>query len=388
MIHPRLLNIFNVLILLLIVSILAATVYLERAEVKKAYEAVPDEAVQPQEEEIKDVYWKLKRNNDINILVLGDSIAQSDGASGEDEKWYNKLADEIGGRYNVACNVYMAAESGSTAFAGILDKVYNNPEVWDRGYDLIFLCYGYNDSITFTPENFSPIYESMVNAVVSSNRNAEVITLIENPIKNAEFPDAIKRISNYYDCTYIDMIEAFKNSGIAYEKLTNDGIHPNDAGYDLYYKKIIELLSRNSKNGKKVKHEEKPLMNPSAEKYNKLYVNGNFSGIKGFKQVKTADGKDIYSGADRTGYLETSFNGSIAGISFLTDRSGGMARVYIDGKLVSDIDCYSPVPGERKILLDGNLELKEHKIRIEATGNRNTGSNGTNVYISGIITNS
>ena len=45
------------------------------------------------------VYEKLKEGRDINVIIIGDGIGASRGATSESAKWHNVLADNIKKKY-------------------------------------------------------------------------------------------------------------------------------------------------------------------------------------------------------------------------------------------------------------------------------------------------
>lgn len=55
----------------------------------------------------------------------------------------------------------------------------------------------------------------------------------------------IQSICEHYDILVADTIAAFNNSGKAYDDLTVDGIHPNDAGQEIYYETVKAVIDDN-----------------------------------------------------------------------------------------------------------------------------------------------
>ena len=62
---------------------------------------------------------------------------------------------------------------------------------------------------------------------------------------------------------------------------------------------------------------------------------------------------------------------------------GGIARVYLDGVLVATVDTYSPSQEEDQATMydAAGLANGTHTLAIEATGQKNAGSQGATVYV-------
>ena len=53
----------------------------------------------------------------------------------------------------------------------------------------------------------------------------------------------IQSICEHYGIPVADTIDAFNNSGKAYDDLSSDGVHPNDAGQESTLKLSRQLLT-------------------------------------------------------------------------------------------------------------------------------------------------
>ena len=87
-----------------------------------------------------DFYEKIKNKKNINILVIGDSIGESDGVNSE-QAWYTKLSRWFDSEYNIKANVKLLTHPGG----GILNGLSEYSKNIASGYDLIIVCYGQND---------------------------------------------------------------------------------------------------------------------------------------------------------------------------------------------------------------------------------------------------
>lgn len=55
----------------------------------------------------------------------------------------------------------------------------------------------------------------------------------------------IQSICEHYSIPVADTIAAFNNSGKAYDDLTGDGVHPNDAGQESYFETVKSVIDDN-----------------------------------------------------------------------------------------------------------------------------------------------
>lgn len=202
-----------------------------------------------------DFYDKLKNKQNINILVIGDSIGESDGVDAK-KAWYTKLSNWFNTEYNIKPTIKLLTHPGGGVLNGLSEYTKKNAS----GYDLIIVCYGQNDR-SMDINTWSVLYETLLRRALTYNSKAEVIPLVESSFQNYDsIPNQIKQISNYYNLQFIDVRIAFKESGIAYNKLAPDGTHGNETGYSLYFKAVSNLIKENCNNNKNIKHELKSNM--------------------------------------------------------------------------------------------------------------------------------
>ena len=80
---------------------------------------------------------------------------------------------------------------------------------------------------------------------------------------------------------------------------------------------------------------------------------------------------------------EFTFTGS--GIRWIGQRAfdGGVARVYVDGVVIADLDTYAPIQEEYQAVIfsAGQLGAGPHTIRIEVAGTKNVSSSGIRIVV-------
>lgn len=215
------------------------------------------------------VYSKLQAKSPVRIAILGDSIgagADTDAA----HAWYALLSSWLTEAYGSQITMDNYSIGGTTSLTGYFQsETALRQQIQTAGcYDLVIICYGANDN----PENFSLFYESMLRSVKTLNPSCQILTFLEsNPQGYSGKTDEIRRLSRLYSADVIDAIRAYSLSGLSYEELSPDGVHPNTEGHRLYFEAIRPVMEENVASNKQVA----PL--PAAsDKYTALYENFTF----------------------------------------------------------------------------------------------------------------
>ena len=322
------------------------------------------------------VYEKVASGSSINYLIIGDSIGRGAGAEKEDMRWYSQLEVLLRDFSGSRARRNMIVQSGATAFEGIY-KLQKAPKF--RDIDLIFIVFGENDRKYMDSEQFTFFYEKLIRNSKERYPGSEIITIIESPVKQEPFADAINRVSTHYGAKTLDMRVPFKQSGMLTEQLTTDMVHPNGKGYNLYANSILELIKNNIKKDVEIARLPKPLtMDQSFSMYEKKQV----SESKGF--FIENEGNISKSPGD---YLEYEFEGPILGVNFTRSQDGGMLKVYIDGEYVRTLSTWWPITRERYQYIASGLEKGRHTVRFETLGtpSPNKTSEKSIIQISSII---
>lgn len=263
-------------------------------------------------EENDSFYQKLKDGFDVNLLIVGDSIGAGAGTKTQEKQWYEQLKNYLKKEYGIRVGLTNVSMGGNASYAGYVRTMALEDDV---DYDLAILCYGQNDGV----DGFGENYETMIQAIQKKYPDCSIISILESSQREyTEKMLTIKKLCKYYDIPVADTIAAFQNSGISYEKLAEDGVHPNDAGQDIYFetvKKVIEKQVQASTG----KMEKRTLLYGEAEKYR----NFAWFGVdeKGFKRLN-----------DTTFELNIKAEG-ILGIDYTYESGDNKADIYIDGRL-------------------------------------------------------
>jgi lysophospholipase L1-like esterase len=304
------------------------------------------------------VYEKIEAGSSFNYLIIGDSIGRGAGAESKNLRWYSQLEVLLKDYSGTRARRNMLVQSGATAFEGIY-KLQQAPKF--RDIDLIFIVFGENDRKYMDSEQFTFFYEKLVRNAKERYPGSEIITIIENPLKQEQFADAIKRVSAHYGAKPLDMRIPFNQSGMLTEQLTTDTVHPNGKGYQLYATSMLKLIKNNIQIDAEIASLPKPLTRDQTLYF---YEKKNLSGSKGFV---IENGINI---SKRPGdYLEYEFEGSILGVKAIRSQDGGMLKVYIDGEYVRTISTWWPFTRERYLYIASGLDKGKHTVRFETLEN-------------------
>ena len=259
-------------------------------------------------EESDSFYQKLDDGFDVDILVVGDSI----GA----QSWSDKIGNYISDTYQIDVNITNVSMGDNTSYAGYVRTMALEDNV---DYDLAIICYGQNDDL----EKFSLYYESILRALRNKYSKCSLISVLES--SQREYTEKIKIIQSlakHYGIIVADTIEPFS---IDYNNYTDDGVHPNEAGQELYAE-IIEHLIDEAVDNK--------LM------YNNMEVMPINDEVTKFDTFKWYDVSRFERTDDITFVLKEDISG-IMGIDMMfLSKSDNMVKIYVDNELFETTEYY------------------------------------------------
>lgn len=280
-----------------------------RALNKKLFQEEQEEAEALKQKEAEDsFYQKLVDGFDVNVLVVGDSIAE--GGQGE-KGWCTLLQNNLRKTYGNSAAFTNVSMGGNASYAGYVRTMALNDDV---DYDLAIICYGQNDGA----DGFSTNYESIIRAIRSKYPDCSIISILESSQREyTEKMMTIQCICEHYGIPVVDTIAAFNNSGKAYDDLTGDGVHPNDAGQEIYFETVKAVIDDNvaASTGKM---SDTDVINANVHKFD------NFIWYDASSDFERVD--------DTTFTISTSASG-ILGIDYTYESGDNKADIYVDGEL-------------------------------------------------------
>lgn len=261
--------------------------------------------------DVDDFYKKLNDGMDVNVLVVGDSIGAGSGATDLSKNWISLLTNALQEKYEVNCKITNISMGGNTSYAGYVRTMVLKDNV---NYDLAIICYGQNDR----EEDFSLYYESIIRAIQHKYKKCEIISVLESSQRNYTTKiQEIQQLCSYYYIPTADTISAFNNSGIGYENLTKDGIHPSDEGQEIYSETIKNVISNKLKNNIRIKRN----LNP----YNKDVVKFESCKYIGVDELKKVN--------ETTFEIQLKNITGVLGIDYSFESGDNVANIYIDNQL-------------------------------------------------------
>lgn len=325
------------------------------------------------------VYKKIKEGRNIELLVVGDSIAEGTGASDPSKSYPYLLANTIEENYKVNVKLNKFTKGGATSFDGLTNFQNNN----HHPVDLIIVTYGQNDQGFLSLEQFKHVYDSLIVSLKSNNPKAEIITTTEHSLSAPGYSEVIEEVSQYYNLINVDMRNAFKNTK---EKLTiEDNVHPNDKGYQVYSYEIFNKFKESLDKNREIPEMKSKyiyggkLYEPFAYGLKNLKLKG-FENLQGYKYSESKNDS-----------LEFNAEGSFLGLTVKFSPKGGQFDVYVDGKLYKTVNTWYLTEVDKQIVVSYDLSDSNHDIKIVNTGNKGydfqkNSSDGTEVSIVNSIT--
>lgn len=257
-------------------------------------------------------YEKLKNGAEVNILIIGDSIAE--GYSGDlGCMWFQLLENAVESEYGVKLNFRNVSFGGNASYCG-----YVSSKVFADGidYDLAVLCYGQNDG---SAEYVRLYYEAMIRALRTKYDNIDLISILESPQREiTPKMQAILDICEYYDIPVADTITPFNTSEIGYENLTADGCHPNNEGQKIYCETVMNVIR--TEYGK------------STERFYSL-PEPMTAQVRNFDKFRYLRAEEFKRTDDVTYEAEYSFDNAILGMDFDIQSGENAIEFYLDGEL-------------------------------------------------------
>ena len=301
-------------------------------------------------------YEKLADGFNVNILVVGDTLASGYGSSGTEQTWSSLLAQELRTAYGIQVEMDNLALIDSDAYSA-----YSQIKMLDEEteYDLCIVCTGAYD----TNESLAYHYEAILRAIGDAFKKCSIITVLENTEREHEWKtNIIRNLSEVYNAEVADTITP---SGESLDLYLIDGRYLNDDGQVLYKEAVLKTVMDGA--NYKTPYEKIRVKAQHAEtsKYDAFY----YVSADSFSR----DGNQ-YS-------FEVSFDGAL-GIDYELVPGDTSVLVYIDGQMIVGYDSsnYYGASIERAQLVGDNIKARR-RVTVEFVGEEQ--ANGFHgIYIS------
>ncbi|PWX64338.1 SGNH/GDSL hydrolase family protein [Clostridium perfringens] len=187
-------------------------------------------------------YEKIKKGEEVNILVLGNGVGLSEGKTDESGNWTSSLSKWLEETYKSKANITNLSQDKATVKEG-LEELEKNKD----NFDLAYIIFGENDQKEIKPNEFKEDYKKIIKNLKERNKNISIVPIIENSLrKKNEYTTIIEDVGKDNDIKVLDMATVFTKDPAPYAKLTTKGgIYPNNVGYSLYFSNIKSLIEAN-----------------------------------------------------------------------------------------------------------------------------------------------
>ena len=284
---------------------------------------------------------KAQSGGSVTVGVIGGSITQGTAASNQNNCYASKFFNWWSEKFpEGSFNFVNAGIGGTDSYLGVhrIDE-----QLLSQDPDVVIVEFSVNDTDK-TMNKYS--YDSLVRKILTADNDPAVILLFTTQEDGTSMQDVHKEVGTAYDLPMV----SYKNAvypevaagTLAWDDISPDNIHPNDAGHDI----IGQILSRylNSVYDKLDTITEEPTAFDTQAMTNDYYKNAALynasqitpSAIEGFEVGQN----NVYS--QFTDNWLTQGGGTMTfdvecqnfGIFFLrtTDGKSGTYEVYVDGQ--------------------------------------------------------
>lgn len=192
---------------------------------------------------------KLKRGP-VNAVILGESIAVSQGASDPLITGWNSMLETS--LFKMYSNKIVW--DNKAAPGNLIDYCLTRAKEIESTTDVVFICSGRIDRNFYTPDQFGEKYILLIGDIKSRAPNADIFCIVEPPMVSSDeslflgMRSAIINIAAKTESKLLDVWSVFPQDQVNLEKYLMDGLHPNDRGYKLMseyiYNQIVTVISK------------------------------------------------------------------------------------------------------------------------------------------------
>lgn len=306
----------------------------------------------------ENAYTKIANGQPVNILVVGDSIGAGSGGSDYVKAWPSLVEQHIESQYGSEVTMTNISMGGESSLAGYV-RMLELPN--DVCYDLIFVCYGQNDS----EENFEIYYEALLREALRLYSDCAIISIQEHPQREyTNKMNSILKIANYYRIPVVDTIQPFQEYSGGYDSLVVDGTHPNDEGYKVFAEAVEKVLDQ------EIEHVGMTTLNVEDPKNKEVLYFDNATWISADSFTRDGNVFSTNITEDIVGNGTSNFLADGSGVSMFVDLvdypESNNLYVENNGKTIAEREYQWPYSfGQRHIkIVANNVVIKEGVLSI------------------------
>ncbi|ODA38870.1 SGNH/GDSL hydrolase family protein [Desulfosporosinus sp. BG] len=184
------------------------------------------------------------KSGSVNAVILGESIAVSQGASNPaTTSWNSDLNTALYAKYSNKIVWDNKASAGK-----LIDYSLERAKEITSNTDAVFIFTGRIDRNFSTPEQFSKKYIQLINEIKSKAPKADIFCIVEPPMISPDeskflgIRKTIMDVAAKNSVNLIDVWSAFPQDPVTLHRLLEDVLHPNDNGNKLMADYIYSYL--------------------------------------------------------------------------------------------------------------------------------------------------
>lgn len=354
---------------------------------------------------IPNTYYRLTEDKELNMLFIGGSVTEGNGASSKATSFPSVVAKKLGEDYSDAkINLYNLAIGGTTSEFAVYRYMR---EMAPKKPDILFIEYCINDYYTgLSYDRVVQTSESIVRIARRENPYIDIVYVFtfDKNVAETDYTQlkAHKAVAEHYGLPYVKLADSFyptyKNSFGEYFK---DSVHANDKGYALFADAIYKTLDKEFSYAKLAENisytkytlPEKTLSEKLLDGANMVFsdeILGNSADISGWahKNSNFSWVGDRYNGilfANTEGSTFTyEFEGAEIGIAFARGPAMGNVICTVDDKAPVTVNGYLSYGNPKIAIIASGLSEGKHTIKIELRG-KDDRSTGLDFQIAGFL---
>lgn len=334
-------------------------------------------------QDIKKINENSLKDSNLNVLILGDQIADSYGTYQYIDKWTSIFLNNLKNKYNLKYKTTNLVGYNKSFFSIWVDYVWEF-ERYNKKADIVIISVG-RAKDNYEGMDYAVYFENIIRRILKRNLNTHVIFVAQDSIENQDYYTKLKNISEIYKINFVDMKYANENSNMDTSQFLNDSKDLTLEGNKFYAQTIIKSFDEYLSIIDKANYYVPPILSKNIFKYENLKISTDLITSEDMQEKIEYNGRKYYRAPWSDNFFEASFNGELLGIYVLKTQDSGDLRIYVDDTFVKQIPLYNNISNIEQILVSDNLANGNHKVRIEVVQSTDLNAKGRAANIFGII---
>lgn len=195
---------------------------------------------------LKNAIEKLRSGEKVNLVALGGSITEGQGATEWGDGYAYRFAKKLSKKYAKGDNLNFidAGICGTPSSLGIMRyerdvlRIRENENAIKP--DILILEFAVNDGDEVTARRG---YEGIISRTFIENPDCAIIMLFSFTDNGFTVEDDLRPIGEHYGIPMVSMKSAYSTGAITHDEYFFDAIHPGDGGHELMANCLMKLIS-------------------------------------------------------------------------------------------------------------------------------------------------